>query len=136
MVCSASGGRPRLAVPQSAAPNYDVSGIIGFSGDLVGSAILSFCADTAAGVVTAFTGSVLEINSPDFADAIGELANMVAGRAKRDLGGNASITVPNVIVGRGFSITGLSSVPCLIIPCRTKVGEFAVQICIKQAHSD
>src|SRR3954466_13194080 len=76
---------------------FDVSGIIGFSGAVVGSVTLSFGADAARKLVAAFAGAALDPASPDFADAVGELANMVAGSAKTSLGPGASITVPTVI---------------------------------------
>jgi len=71
----------------------------------------------------------------DFADAIGELANMIAGSAKKDLGHTASISVPNVVIGGGHIIARLSEVPCLVIPCRTPVGNFAVEVNIKTVQS-
>jgi chemotaxis protein CheX len=86
-------------------------------------------------LVKAFAGSEFPLESPDFADAIGELANMIAGGAKKDLGAAASITCPNVIIGKGHHIARLSGVPCLVIPCSTPVGDFAVEVCIKQLNA-
>ncbi|HLL87809.1 MAG TPA: chemotaxis protein CheX [Tepidisphaeraceae bacterium] len=111
---------------------HDVSSIIGFSGDVVGSVVVSFEERAAEKLVEAFAGSPHKIGTPDFADAIGELANMVAGAAKKDLGARASITVPSVIIGKGHQVARLSDVPCLIIPCKTPVGDFCVEVCIKQ----
>ena len=112
-------------------PNYDVSGIIGFSGDVVGSVVVSFQAACAAKLVESFAGMPLEMGSSDFCDAIGELANMIAGSAKKDLGAAASITVPNVIIGAGHMIARLTDVPCVVIPVTTPVGNFAVEVNIK-----
>lgn len=113
---------------------YDVSAIIGFSGDLVGSVVVSFQKEAAAKLVEAFAGVPLELNTADFADAVGELANMIAGSAKKDLGVNASITVPSVVVGPQHSIARLKDVPCLVVPCKTPMGDFAVEISIKQVQ--
>lgn len=115
-------------------PSYDVSGIIGFSGGIVGSAVISFQKEAAMHIVEAFAGSPIAPDSPDFADAIGELANMIAGNAKRDLGASASISCPSVIMGHGHVVARLSDVPCLTIPCSTPVGAFAVEVCIKQVQ--
>lgn len=123
-------GRPGLKAEPF--PAYDVSSIIGFSGDVVGSVVVSFQMDAAAKLVAAFAGMEIPPESPDFADAIGELANMIAGNAKKDLGNAASISVPNVIIGRQHSLARLSGVPCLVIPCTTPVGDFAVEVNIKQ----
>ena len=61
---------------------HDVSGVIGFSGDAAGCVILSFPMDVACRIATAFAGIEIDEKHEDFADAIGELTNMVAGNAK------------------------------------------------------
>ncbi|MFT3786953.1 MAG: chemotaxis protein CheX [Tepidisphaeraceae bacterium] len=116
------------------APSYDVSSIIGFSGDVIGSCVVSFQLSAAAKLVSAFAGMEIDPASPDFADAIGELANMIAGGAKKDLGVAASISTPSVVMGHGHTIARLRDVPCLVVPCRTEVGDFAVEISIKQVR--
>ena len=61
--------RPSVkAVP---VPTYDVSAIIGFSGEILGSVVVSFPKATAVGIVKAFTGMEMTADSPDFADAVG-----------------------------------------------------------------
>ncbi len=125
----ATFGKPTIkAVPEI---SYDVSAIIGFSGEVVGSMVVSFRTDAATKLVEKFAGMPIAPGTPDFADAIGELANMFAGNAKKDLGANASISCPNVIVGPGHTIARLQDVPCVIIPVQTPLGEFAVEVCIK-----
>lgn len=124
--------RPMLK--QHPAISYDISGIIGFSGEIVGSVVVSFTRQAGEALVEAFAGVRLEMGTPDFADAIGELANMIAGSAKKDLGAAASITVPNVVIGTGHQIARLSDVPCLVIPCRTSAGNFAVEVNIKNVQ--
>jgi chemotaxis protein CheX len=113
-------------------PTFDVSGIIGFSGDVIGNVVVSFQMATAQSLVTAFAGAPIDPTTPDFSDAIGELANMIAGGAKKHLGAAANITVPSVIIGHGHQIARLSNVPCIVIPCTTPVGEFAVEVNVKQ----
>jgi chemotaxis protein CheX len=115
----------------NAVATYDVSGIIGFSGEILGSVVISFQSASAVKLVQAFTGSAYETASTEFADAIGELANMIAGAAKKDLGLNSNITVPTVVFGQGHSIPRLSGVPCIVIPCKTSEGDFAVEVNIK-----
>ncbi len=122
--------RPMLKTQN--APAYDISSIIGFSGEVIGSVAVSYHQDVALKLVEAFTGSAIAPGSPDFVDAVGELANMIAGSAKKDLGAAASISVPSVIIGHGHSIAHLRGVPCLIIPCSTPAGDFAVEDNIKQ----
>ena len=73
----------------------------------------------------------MEQESPQFADAVGELANMIAGSAKSKLGFNANISVPSVVMGDHCHIATLSDMPCIVIPCTSALGDFAVEVCIK-----
>jgi chemotaxis protein CheX len=124
-------GKPHLK--DDMRTTHDVSGIIGFSGEIVGSVVLTFQLETARQLVNAFVGMEVAANSPDFIDAVGELANMVAGNAKKDLGLVASIAVPTVIIGANHIVGRLSGVPCVVIPCKTSAGAFAVEVNIKPA---
>jgi chemotaxis protein CheX len=121
----------RPHVKGSPAPSYDVSSIIGFSGEVVGSVVLSFQYSAARKLVASFAGMEFEPETADFADAIGELANMVAGSAKKDLGVMANISTPSVVMGSNHTIARLTDVPCVVVPVKTPVGDFAVEISIK-----
>lgn len=124
-------GKPYLkSVPVAA---YHVSGIIGFSGDIVGSMTVSFNRDTATKVVATFACGELPIGSPDFADAIGELANMIAGTAKKSFEANARITVPTVIIGERHNIARLKDVACVVVPCKIAAGDFTVEVSIRRS---
>ena len=120
-------GRPVLKIGHD--PLTDVSSVIGFSGDAAGSIVLHFSFDLASKVASAFAGTEITPEHPDFADAIGELANMVAGGAKAKFEGlNISVSLPNVIVGHNHNVSAPKSSPRLMIPCETKVGTFAVEV--------
>lgn len=107
----------------------DVSAIIGFSGDAAGSVVLCFSFDCACKIATAFAGTEITPEHPDFADALGELANMVAGGAKAGLDGlNINISLPTVVTGRAHKFPNLKAVPRLLIPCSTALGEFRVDV--------
>jgi hypothetical protein len=104
-------------------------------GEVTGAVVVSFQREAAVRIVSAFAGIEISADSPDFADAVGELANMIAGSAKKDLDSVASITVPSVIIGHGHTIAGLSDVPTVVIPCTTPVGSLAVEVSIKQSKA-
>jgi chemotaxis protein CheX len=126
--------KPVISKPHlkdDAKTTHDVSGIIGFSGEIVGSVVVSFAMETARQLVNALVGMEVEPRSADFIDAVGELANMIAGNAKKDLGLAANIAVPTVIIGHDHIVGRLSGVPCIVIPCTTSVGAFAVEVNIK-----
>jgi len=74
----------------------------------------------------------LDTKSEDFVDAVGELCNMIAGNAKKDFGLNASISIPNVVIGTAHTIARMKDVPCIAIPCHSECGDFSVEVNIKQ----
>jgi chemotaxis protein CheX len=119
-------------IKQSPLASYDVSGVIGLSGDAIGSVVLSMPYSTAARVVQLFTGTDIAINHPDFADAVGELINMISGNAKAGFPkGKNSISTPTVIVGQQHTVAMPKDTPCIVIPCSCDCGEFAVEVAIK-----
>ena len=108
-------GKPSLK--QGDQPYSDVSSVIGFSGDATGSVVLNFGFETASKIASSFAGIDITPEHPDFADALGELANMVAGGAKAQFEGlNISISLPNVIVGPKHNVSASKNTPRLIIP--------------------
>ena len=117
---------------QDGLSGVDVSGVIGFSGGATGACVLCFPRDVACKPASAFAGEDLSLDHPDFADAIGELANMVAGSAKAQFGDlRVDISLPSVIVGEKHevTVTGVpSSVPRLIMPCQTELGLFHLEV--------
>ena len=123
-------GKPFLKTEAGAI--YEVCGIIGFSGEVTGSVVLSFSDTAAEKLVESFAGVAMNRTDPDFADAVGELANMVAGSAKKNLGVLASISVPSVVIGKGYVIALSHAYPCLVIPCSCQLGDFAVEVSIKK----
>ena len=81
-----------------------------------------------------FAGFAFDLDDTDFADAIGELGNMVAGAAKKNLNCEASIGIPTVVIGANHRIARLTEVPCIVVPCNTDVGNFAVEISIRSTQ--
>jgi len=67
-------------------------------------------------------------------DAVGEMANMVAGGAKRVLaaaGCDLRVSIPSVVVGPGHTISRPRGIPCIEIPFETERGAFSVDLCLK-----
>jgi chemotaxis protein CheX len=117
-------------------PNHDVSGIIGMSGDVQGSVVLAFPQKTAENVVALFAGSPMQLGTPDFADAVGELVNMVSGGAKASFTGKkVSISCPSVVVGPGHKVAKQTDAPTVVIPCATDCGEVAIEITIQTVEA-
>ncbi len=103
----------------------DISAIIGFSGDAAGSVALCFPTRTAEAAASKFAGVEINASHEDFADALGELANMVAGQAKSKLDGlDVYISLPRVIAGADLKLLDTKSAPVLLLPCDSALGRF------------
>ncbi len=107
----------------------DVSAVVGFSGDATGCVVLCFPISTAVKAASAFAGVELTKDHEDFPDALGELANIVAGQAKAQLEEfNIRISLPNVIFGTAHSVQQSKQRPRLTIPCGSSLGRFTVEV--------
>jgi chemotaxis protein CheX len=123
-------GKPHIS---EVLPRYDISGIIGMSGDVVGSVVLSFPASVAKVVIGKFAGSEYPVESADFADALGEIVNMISGAAKAKFEGKkVSISTPSVVVGAGHIIARPTRTTCISLPCTVYCGEFSIDIAIRE----
>lgn len=112
--------------------NYDVSGVIGLSGDVVGSVIVGFSKESAVPIASALAGCPLQVGTSDFADAIGELSNMIAGGAKAKFEGQkVSIGCPSVVVAPSHQISSPSGSARICIACNTTVGQFVIDVTIQ-----
>lgn len=123
-------GQPSLKKAGEA--SFDVSGIISMTGDVDGSVVLSFPTAVAERVVSLFTGSDMAHTHEDFADAVGELVNMVSGGAKAQfVGKRVTIGCPSVVIGPDHTVYGRKDVVCILLPCITDVGDFSVEVAFK-----
>lgn len=112
----------------------DVSAIIGMTGAVVGTVVLSLPAASASKIVEWFVGSPIDdIENDDFADAVGELVNMISGGAKAKFGGKqVHISCPSVVIGQGHTVQQPSGSVCISIPCESSCGGFSVDVSIKK----
>ena len=126
-------GEPSLKRERTA--THDVSGIIGVSGEMVGTIVLSMPIAAAESVVQLFTGETFETNSLDFADAVGELVNMVSGNAKAEFQRKGvSISCPSVVIGSNHVVSTQSGTPCVKIPCATDCGEVVLEVALREVE--
>ncbi len=126
-------GRPYL-IKANEEHSADVSAVIGMSGDAVGCVVLSLPMETACNAASKFAGVTLTLEHPDFSDALGELANMVAGGAKARFEGlNVSISLPSVIIGKQHVVSQSRAKPRLGLPCLSALGNFTVEVAVVEA---
>ncbi len=123
-------GKPSLKKDRMS--TYEVSGIIGISGEVIGCVVVSFPENVAKNVASALLDDDIKEVDDDCTDAIGEIANMIAGDAKKDFPKtDTTISVPTVIVGK-HQVAFPSGLPIISIPCHTDKGKFAIDVAVKE----
>lgn len=130
MNAQATPGKPFLKEKEH--PTFDISGIIGLSGNARGAIVLSFPKPVALKVVSVMLGTPIKIIGPEVTDGIGEIANIVAGHAKQNLTSyGLTISLPNVIVGKDHTVSAPSGVPSIVVPFESTLGHFAMEVALK-----
>jgi chemotaxis protein CheX len=113
----------------------DISGMIGLSGDVKGAVVIGYPRETALKVVSRFIGEEVDDMNGDVSDAIGEITNIIAGYAKKDIGElNISISLPSVIEGNDHLIHLPKDIPIMCVPLSGDVGDFFIEVCMKFAQ--
>ena len=117
----------------------DVSGIIGITGDAIGSLAVSFHTSCICGIVSNMLGETHTEPTREVLDAVGELTNMISGVARTHMernGLSVYAAIPSVVVGAGHTINHILKAPSIVIPFSTPQGDFVVDVCLKptEAH--
>ena len=71
----------------------------------------------------------------DLADAIGEMANIVAGGGRNILdtqGCSFSISLPLVLEAEGHKLSPIKDIPCYIIKFKSNLGNFLIEVSLKK----
>lgn len=129
-------GKPYLKTDRSA--RGDVSGVIGLSGEVDGTVSVTFSRDCACAVVGNMLGERVDEIDQTVIDAVGELTNMISGRARQGLqkcGRTFNAAIPTVISGQGHSITHCAD-PVLCLEFKTLYGPVAVEVAFGKAQAD
>lgn len=107
-----------------------ISGIIGLAGSVKGMLAVHAPEKVALAITGGFLGMPVEEINEDVQDAIGELANMLAGGVKLTLTDNSSeirLSVPSVIYGDSYNVSAPSNAWAFIIPFTIPEGLFYVE---------
>lgn len=123
----------RLQLKTTNTTDNEVTGVMGLSGKLRGSIVMSFSWNGAQAMVQRFLGMTTELSQAEVCDGIGEVVNIVGGSAKVELnkmGLDMSVSIPNVIVGKGLTVMKNPAYPAFTIPFQCEVGDFTVEVCL------
>ena len=121
-------GRPRLRqCDERLHKFYSISAVIGLSGSVSGVFVLNL----AEGVAIALAGALAGIEplslDADCLDALAEIANMIAGAAKKRLpAGQINISVPTLL--RTNDVVYPTAMPILALPVDAPKGRFMIEV--------
>jgi len=119
--CDARRGEITLA--KSNTQSYPISGVIGLSGKAAGTVVINLSEEVALKAASAMLMMEVTALDDDVIDAVGELANMVAGQAKAKLEEyDLSVSLPNVITGDDHEIRFPSDTQPISVPFDTDFG--------------
>lgn len=112
---------------------HDVSGLIGFSGKLRGSLVLSVVNDVAFAAAEAFLGERPSEINDEVIDMVGELTNMIGGSSKDRLGiAGVELGLPAVVAGQSHRVSFQPSAHVEILCFESPNGPFTVEIGLRK----
>ena len=115
----------------TAAMEYNLVSLIGLAGDLKGILAIQCPGAVAMGITSAMLGMEVTELGGDVKDAIGEIANMVAGGLKEGLipaGKKIELAIPTTVIGTSVRTSGLSGASRVMIPFTCPLGRFGIEL--------
>ncbi|MAT68370.1 MAG: chemotaxis protein CheX [Planctomycetaceae bacterium] len=121
--------RGPLGVTTGGSRKYPISGVIGLSGRAVGTVVINLSEEVALKAASALMLTELTEVDDDVIDAVGELANIVAGAAKAELEEfELSVSLPNVVIGKGHEIRFPTNAKPICVPYDTDFGPLLLEV--------
>ncbi|MDD4456680.1 MAG: chemotaxis protein CheX [Syntrophotalea acetylenica] len=128
LMCEAHPSAPLTA--RSNKFTDSVSGLVGLAGNYRGMLAIHVPNDVAMAITSKFLFMDVEEINDDVKDAIGELANMLAGSVKSMLtetGTGLKLAIPSAISGAEYEVECLSDGDGVIVPFCIEEGAFLVE---------
>ncbi len=112
----------------------DVSGIIGMTGDAIGSLALTFSEKCIIGIISKMLGESHQEMNKEVMDAVGELTNMISGASRKLMEkDNLKVfaAIPTVVFGKNHTVRHVLQGPSIVIPFQTECGDFVIDVCLQ-----
>jgi len=109
----------------------NMTSMIGLGGGIRGLLAVHCPASVAKNITGAFLGMDVEELDDDVKDAIGEIANMIAGNLKvsyAKIEMNIELAIPTSIVGESFHVSGITDAKRMIVPFKMADETFWVEL--------
>ncbi len=111
--------------------SHSISGMVGLAGSVKGNLSIHLPESVATAVTTAFLGMEVSEIDEDVCDAIGELANMLAGAVKTALdpsGSEIKLSMPSTVYGDEYSLDCFDKGISIMVPFAVEDKEFNVEL--------
>lgn len=125
-------GKPFAKINEAACG--DISGIIGMTGDAIGSLALSFSEACILGIVGRMLDEKHSEVNKVVIDAVGELTNVISGAARKMMEKEnlkVMAAIPTIVFGRAHTVRHVIKGPSIVIPFSTECGDFVIDVCLK-----
>jgi chemotaxis protein CheX len=110
-------------------PEYEVNGVVGITGGITGTVVLSMQENVALRATEVMLGNRPSSLNDEAIDAVGEIINMVAGAAKKYLSAyKLSLSMPMVILGSNTRIGFNSKIDPICIPYLSPWGPLQLEV--------
>lgn len=127
--------RTGLSLRNPSASGHELSAMIGVTGRVAGTIVVSFSRPLALQVLRLMVGSEAKEIDAEVCDAVGELTNMIAGGAKARLEHlELSISIPNIVCGVDHSVAYPSNIQPICIQFESELGPFSIEFGFTSAH--
>jgi chemotaxis protein CheX len=134
-----TAGRPYFS-DKDVAHDWDVSAVIGLTGEARGAVVISLKTDLAVRLTGILTGSEHKELDDEVIDAVGELVNIIAGNAKKGLEESFRlvISLPTIVQGPNHTINWSSEKARIItIPFAIfESGAFVLSVAIESVSGE
>ena len=114
-------------------PQGDISGILQITGDLTGSAAISFSERCILGIVSAMFGEDMTEINEEITDAVGEISNMIAGHVTTkiaEMDKRVKVKFVKVCAGADEKIEHIKEGGhVLALPFSTTKGRMVIEVC-------
>jgi chemotaxis protein CheX len=112
----------------------DVSGIIGMTGDAIGSLALTFKEECIIYITNKMLGENHTEMNREVLETAGELTNIISGAARKMMEkDNLKVfaAIPTIIFGKEHTLRHIIKGPSIVLPFQTEKGLFFIDVCLQ-----
>jgi len=109
----------------------NICSMLGLGGDIRGMLAVHCPAAVAMAITSGFLGMDVDTLNEDVKDAIGEIANMIAGNLKIAFAGygvKVELAIPTSVVGESYRVGGMLGAKRVAVPFGVDSGQFLVEL--------